>query len=134
MKPKKKGRKLFTPQYVTDDEEEEDIDEPKSNRKKPTQNTNVVLDIEIPQFTNTKLFDSKRFGSPSVRKMAEICTPPQKFKTPAIPATLPSMKHRSGKTNKQTLNSILIEISFLLLFQNQMVWAVHHEHFKRMDF
>lgn len=65
-KPKKKtGRKLFTHQYDDIELETTMESEPKSVKKKPI--NEASLDIEIPRFTH-KLFDSKRFGSPSMNK------------------------------------------------------------------
>lgn len=66
-KPKKKktGRKLFTQNYDDIDEETTFESEPKTVKKKTTEEPR--LNIEIPRFTH-KLFDSKQFGSPSHNK------------------------------------------------------------------
>lgn len=84
-KPKKKtGRKLFTHQY-DDVELEHTIDpEPKSVKKRPIdEKIEDSLDIEIPRFTH-KLFDSKKFGSPSINKTPNLKGEAKKdeFKTP----------------------------------------------------
>lgn len=97
-KPKKKtGRKLFTQQY--DETEEDTQDEPqtpKSVKKKPEDEP--ILDIEIPRFTH-KLFDSKRFGSPSLNKTPTSKTDIKidEFKTPTISKILAERKTPFGK-------------------------------------
>lgn len=76
-KPKKKlGRKLFTPQY--DDIDEISPEKPETVRKRIPQSTLIDTDIEIPRFTQTKLFDSKTFGSPSLNKTPEFRAPQSK--------------------------------------------------------
>lgn len=94
-KPKKKGRKLFTRQY--DEIEEEDTQyesEPKS-LKKPVEEP--ILDIEIPRFTH-KLFDSKRFGSPTLNKtpVSKTDIKIDEFKTPIISKILAERKTPFG--------------------------------------
>lgn len=76
-KPKKKlGRKLFTPQY--DDIDEISPEKTETVRKKIPQSTLIDTDIEIPRFTQTKLFDSKTFGSPSLNRTPDFKTPRSK--------------------------------------------------------
>lgn len=96
-KPKKKGRKLFTQQY-DEIEEEEDTQyesEPKSVKKKPAEEPS--LDIEIPRFTH-KLFDSKRFGSPTLNKtpVSKTDIKIDEFKTPIISKILAERKTPFG--------------------------------------
>lgn len=82
-KPKKKtGRKLFTHQYDDDIDLETKIDsEPKPVKKITVDD--VSLDVEIPRFTH-KLFDSKKFGSPSINKTPNLKNEVKRtdFKTP----------------------------------------------------
>lgn len=101
-KPKKKmGRKLFTQQY---DDAEEDTEyepqTPKSVKKKPAEEPS--LDIEIPRFTH-KLFDSKRFGSPSLNKTPTSKTDIRvdEFKTPNITKILAERKTPFGKLSSK---------------------------------
>lgn len=76
-KPKKKlGRKLFTPQY--DDIDDISPEKTETVRKKIPPSTLIDTDIEIPRFTQTKLFDSKTFGSPSLNRTPDFKTPRSK--------------------------------------------------------
>lgn len=105
-KPKKKtGRKLFTQQYDENDDTQYES-EPKSVKKKPMDEAS--LDIEIPRFTH-KLFDSKRFGSPSSYK-----TPTKahdinidEFKTPTISKILAERKTPFGMNLKYIIQKRL---------------------------
>lgn len=102
-KPKKKvGRKLFTQNY-DDIEEEPTESEPKSVKKKPIDDS--ILDVEIPRFRH-KLFDSKKFGSPTLNK-----TPNTKgdinideFKTPNISRILAERKTPFGEYESSERN------------------------------
>lgn len=86
---------MFTLNY--DDIEEDPVEiEPKSAKKEP--NHESILDIEIPRFRH-KLFDSKKFGSPTLNK-----TPTSKgdinideFKTPTISRILAERKTPFGE-------------------------------------
>lgn len=98
-KPKKKtGRKLFTQNY--DDIEEETIFdvEPKSVKKKPVEE----LIIEIPRFTH-KLFDGKKFGSPSQNKtpISKVDLRKDDLKTPATSKILAERKTPFGSARSK---------------------------------
>lgn len=92
--PKKKlGRKLFTPRY--DDIEDISPEKTETVRKKIPQSTLIDTDIEIPRFTQTKLFDSKTFGSPSLNRTPDFKTPRSK---PIIaPRSISKTIGRSGE-------------------------------------
>lgn len=96
-KPKRKiGRKLFTQQYDDIEEETTFESEPKSVKKK--QADEISLNIEIPRFTH-KLFDSKKFGSPSINKTPNTKNDLIKddLKTPTTSRILTERKTPFGK-------------------------------------
>lgn len=84
---------MFTHKYDSgDDEDETNYDsEPKSARKKPVEEDDLI--VEIPRFTH-KLFDSKNFGSPSTSKTPNVKNDIKidEFKTPSISRILAERK------------------------------------------
>ena len=104
---------MFTQNYDDIAEESTDFDpEPKSVKKKPIEEPS--LNIEIPRFTH-KLFDSKKFGSPSQNKTpnSKIDFRKDDFKTPTTAKILAERKTPFGK---------LLYLSIFFLF---------YKHFQR---
>lgn len=95
-KPKKKtGRKLFTQKYDEEEDETNHEKEPKSVKKKPIKETDLI--VEIPRFTH-KLFDPKNFGTPSSIKTPNLKNDIKidEFKTPGISRILAERKTPFG--------------------------------------